>query len=160
MNKDWIRKLVEQKEAKEEATKEHKLRRESQLTKQQTDNIEKWEISTREVILPLLEEYSAEFRKMGYEWNSYSSSPTTIARTKKQRFSKITLKASNAKPTAHSHQIISPSIEFTLSPDYSAVNISVVPRTIGIPETSIPMDSITKQSLEDTINIFIETIFT
>jgi hypothetical protein len=35
----------------------------------------------------------------------------------------------------------------------------VSPRTIGIHETSIPVDSITKETLEVRINVFIEKIF-
>jgi hypothetical protein len=50
-------------------------------------------------------------------------------------------------------------MEFTPPPDYSAVIIFVSPRTIGIPETSIPVDSITKETLEVRINVFIEKIF-
>jgi hypothetical protein len=161
MEKDQLRKLFEQKEAKETATKEQKLERESQSKKQLTDNIEKWEISVKEVILPLLDEYVAVGKEKGYKWDSSSNRPTTIVgirRPTQAITKKITLKAPNAKQRAHSHQIKSPSMSFTPSPDFSAVNISVSPPGIGIPDTSIPVHSITKQSLEEKIDVFVNKI--
>jgi hypothetical protein len=124
MNKDWIRKLVEQKEAKErqqieakeKATKKPKVERESQLMELRTGNSKKWEISAREVILPLLDEYVAEFKKMGYKWASHCDSHTVIVGARKQAISKITLEAPNEKETPHSPQITSPSMEFTPPP--------------------------------------------
>lgn len=101
----------------------------------------------------------AEFKRMGYKWASHCDSHTIIVGTQKQAISKITLEAPNEKQTVHSPQITSPSMEFTPPPDYSAVIIFVSPRTIGIPETSIPVDSITKETLEVRINVFIEKIF-
>lgn len=160
MEKDQLRKLFEQKEAKETATKEQKLERESQSKKQLTDNIEKWEISVKEVILPLLDEYVAVGKEKGYKWDSSSNRPTTIVgiRPPMQVTTKITLKAPNAKQRSHSHHIISPSMEFTPSSEFSAVKISLSPPGIGIPETSIPVHSITKQSLEEKIDVFVNKI--
>lgn len=159
MEKDQLRKLFDQKEAKETATKEQNLERERQSKEQLTDNIKKWEISVKEVILPLLDEYVAVGKEKGYKWNSSSNRPTTIVgiRPPMQAITKITLKAPNAKETAHWLRI-TPSMKFTRSPDFSAVNISVSPPSIGIPETSIPVHSMTKQSLEEKIDVFVNKI--
>lgn len=154
MDKEWLRKMVEQKEAKEKAIKEGKLERE----KRRIDNIEKWGISALDVILPLLDEYVAEFKRMGYTWDLHTY-PTTIPETRKQVVSKITLKAPNAKGTAPSHQI--PSMEFTPMSDYSRIEISVFPfiHPDIIETTMIPVDGIRKQTIEKVMKIFIEEIF-